>query len=73
MIDLVEVDLAAAEAIADRLGREAGIMALAREALLLRRRDDAAVLDEGGRAVVIEGREAEQAHGPRSWRAQKTV
>ena len=42
--------------------REAGIMLLPCEALLLGSRDDAAILDESGRAVVVERRESEDAH-----------
>jgi hypothetical protein len=63
VVDLIEVDLARRKAVADRLGRKAGVMALACEAFLLGGRNHAAVLDEGRRAVVIKGREAEQAHG----------
>ena len=44
---------------------------LAREALLLGGRDDATVLDEGGRAVVVERGEAENAF--RDDLAQKIV
>ena len=46
--------------------RETGIMLLAREALLLRRGDDTAVVDQGGRAVVIECRKSENAHSATS-------
>ena len=34
-------------------------MLAAREALLLRRRDDLAVAEEGGRRIMVEGRNAE--------------
>ena len=40
-----------------------GVVLPAREALLLRRRHDLAVDDEGGRTVMIERRDAENAHG----------
>ena len=45
--------------------REAGVVLLAREALLLRGGDDLAVDDEAGGRVVVEGRDAEDAvrHG----------
>ena len=53
---------ACAQAIVARRARETGIVLLAREALLLRRRDDLAVLDQRGRAVVVERRDPENAH-----------
>ena len=46
--------------------RETGIMLLAREALLLRRRHDTAVFDQGCRAVVIECRKPDNAHSATS-------
>ena len=42
-----------AQTVLDSPSGEAGIMLLARETLLLRRRDNIAVDDQGGRAVVI--------------------
>src|SRR5262245_22697080 len=69
VVDVVQSGTRGLQAVAERMMREAGIVLLAREALLLGGRDDAAVLDESGRAVVIECRESENAHfrnGPRS-------
>ena len=43
VVDVVERDLAFAQAILDRVGREVGVVLLAREALFLRGRDDLAV------------------------------
>ena len=45
------------------MGRKARVMLLAAKALLLSCRDNAAVLDEGSRAIVVEGGEAKQSHG----------
>ena len=50
------------QAIADRLHREGRVVLAAREALLLRRGDDAPVLEQRGGAVVVERRDAEDAH-----------
>jgi hypothetical protein len=50
------------QAVAHRAGRETGVVLEPRETLLLRRRDDAAVLDQaGGRVVVVAG-DAEELH-----------
>ena len=54
------------QAIGEGMVRETGIMLLAREALLLRRRHDTAVFDQGGRAVVIECRKPDNAHSATS-------
>src|SRR5262245_40285156 len=62
IVDVVQSGSCGLQAVAERVMREAGIVLLAREALLLGGRDDAAVLDEGGCAVVIECREPENAH-----------
>ena len=43
IVDVLERDAGLLEAIADRVDREARVLLLAREALLLRRRDDLAV------------------------------
>lgn len=70
--DAVELrgrDARFAQAISDCVGREAGVVLAPREALLLRGRDDPAVLDKAGGAVVIPGRYAEDVHS----RAQKSV
>ena len=45
------------------MGWKARIVLLAGEALLLSRRNDAAILDEGSRTVMVEGGDAEQSHG----------
>src|SRR5262245_11672689 len=62
VVDVVQSGSRGFQTIAERMVREAGIVLLAREALLLGGRDDAAVLDQGGRAVVVERREPENAH-----------
>ncbi len=54
VIDFVEADAGLAQAVRDRAAGKAGIMLLAAEALLLRRGDDLAVLDQRRCAVVIE-------------------
>ena len=67
--DIVEVldrDLRFAEAVLDRQVREAGIVLLAGEALLLRGRHDLPVAHEAGRAVVIERRNAQNVRHVRS-------
>jgi len=45
------------------MGWKACVVLLAAEALLLSRRNDAPVLDEGSRTVVVEGGDAEQSLG----------
>src|SRR5215510_2487072 len=62
VVDVVQSGSCGLQAVTERMMRETGIVLLAREAFLLRGRDDAAVLDEGSRAVVIECRESENAH-----------
>ena len=57
VVDVVEVDLPGLETVPIAWSGKPAIVLLAGEALLLRGRDDAAVLDEGGRAVVIKGAE----------------
>src|SRR5215469_12916176 len=57
VIGFIEIDAALAQAVFDRLPREACILLLAGETFLLRGGDDAAVLDQGRRAVMIEGRD----------------
>jgi hypothetical protein len=44
------------------MGGETSVVLLAGETLLLGRGDDASLLDQRRRAVVIEGRNAENAH-----------
>ena len=56
VIDRIERGRGRIQAIGERLVRKAGIVFLAREPFFLRRCDDTAVLDDRGRAVVIEGR-----------------
>src|SRR5690349_4305459 len=53
MIDVGEPDRSGLEAIIDGVVGKRGVMFLAGEALLLRRRNDAAVLDQRGGAVVV--------------------
>ncbi len=64
VVDVVELDAGLRRGnTAIALCGKAGIVLLAREALLLRGRDDLAVLDQRRGAVVIEGRNPEDAHG----------
>ncbi len=60
VVDGVELDAGLGEAIVHGVLRIARVMLLAGEALLLRRRDDLAVLDQRGCAVVVERRDAEE-------------
>ena len=62
MVDLGGTDLRHFEAVLDGVPREARVVLLAREALLLRRCHDPPVLDDSCRAVVIEGGETKNAH-----------
>ncbi len=55
---------ACVEAILKRVPRKAGVVLLAGEALFLRGGDDLAVHDQRRGAVVIERRNAEDAHVP---------
>src|SRR5262249_53641425 len=61
-VDVLQLDAARAQAIVDRVPRVAGIEFLAREALLLGGGNDAAVLDERSGTVMVECRDAEDAH-----------
>ena len=61
-VEPIEAQLAGVEAIPDRVGGESRLVLIARKPLFLRRRDDASVLDQRRRAVVIERRDAEHAH-----------
>ena len=65
VIDVVERDAALLQAIGDGVNGKAGVLLPARKALLLRRRHDAAVHEKRGSAVVIERRDAENAHARR--------
>ena len=47
------------QTVIDGIGRKAVVVLLAREPLLLRRRDDAAIDQQGCRRVVVEGRDTE--------------
>ncbi len=58
-VQLLGLDEPLAQAVVDGPLREARVVLLAREALLLRGRDDLAVTDKGGSRVVIVGRDAE--------------
>ncbi len=53
VVDLRRRDAGFTQAVLDRLVRKRGVVLLAREALLLRGRDNAAVLDQAGRRVVV--------------------
>ena len=58
MVDVVEIDIARLQTVADGMGRESRIVLSAGESLFLSRRDDVAILDEGSRSVVVEGGDA---------------
>src|SRR5206468_6819267 len=60
-IELARRDAGFAQTVRDGVRREPGIVFLPREALLLRGRDDAAVLDEARGRVVVVGGEPEDA------------
>ena len=62
VIDLLRLQPALFQAVAKRVHREALIMLLAGEALLLCGGDDASVLDQCCRTVMVEGRDADDAH-----------
>src|ERR1700686_3978309 len=66
VVECDEIDLVGAprrrEAIFDRAARKSGVLLLAGEALFLGGGDDLAVVDQGGRTVVIERRDAENPH-----------
>jgi hypothetical protein len=51
------------QAIVQRVERKSGVVLLAREALFLCGSDDVAVLEQGGRAVVVIGGKAQGVHG----------
>src|SRR5690606_38221299 len=61
VVDLVQRGARLLEAVGQRLRREARVVLAPREALFLRGGDDAAVLDQRGGAVVVVGRDAEDA------------
>jgi hypothetical protein len=63
MVDVPQGGPPLLEAIADRVPRKPRIVLLAGEALLLGGCDNATVLDQRGRAVVVEGRDPEDAQG----------
>jgi hypothetical protein len=62
VVDVGQLDAGLVEAVLHGVLREARIVLLAREALLLRGADEMAVLDQRGGAVMIESRDAEHAH-----------
>ena len=71
--DVIHVGEAAAtlsQTILDRVAWEARVVLLPREPFLLGGRHNASVLDERGRTIVIESRDAEDAHAARP---QKSV
>src|SRR5215468_8760763 len=63
MVHLVEGEAALGEAILDGAPGKPRVVLPATEPLLLCRGHDSAVLHEGRGAVVVEGRDAEDAHG----------
>ena len=62
VIDGIEPDPGRLQAERDGVGRKTGIVLPAREALFLRGGGDAAVLDERGGTIVIEGGQSENSH-----------
>ena len=64
VVDVLEFEAGFGQTIGDCVRGKALVVLSAREALLLRGRDDPAVDDEGGGAVVIEGGEPENVHRP---------
>src|SRR4030095_12753582 len=68
VVYLSEAASALSKAILDRMAREARVVLLPRKAFLLGGRHDASVLHERCRAVVIESRDAQDAHATRRLR-----
>ena len=58
VVDLIEPHTRLGQAVRDGVPGKAGVVLLATEPLLLRRRDDPPVLDQRGRAIVVERRDA---------------
>ncbi len=63
VVDGAQADAGFLQAIGNRGPGKAGIVLLAGEPLLLRRGDDAAIVDQVGGAVVIERGDSEYPHG----------
>ena len=63
MVEGFRGDTGLVQAPGDGVVWKGGVVLLAGEALFLRGGDDAAVLDQRGRAVVVEGRYTEDTHG----------
>src|SRR5205823_3844040 len=59
VIDLIGIEAGFLEAVGARRRRKVGVVPLAAEPLFLGGGDDVAVDDQGGRTVVVEGRDAE--------------
>jgi len=62
IVDIGQSDTALGEAIGNGVRRIGRVMAATREAFLLRRSYDSTIGDESRRAIVIEGRNAEDLH-----------
>src|SRR5215510_5283431 len=62
VIDLVQPDAGFAETVGDGMPRKTGVVPLPAEPLLLRSGNDTPVLHESGRAVMIEGGNAQDPH-----------
>lgn len=62
MIDGIETDTGGLQTVTQGMAREPRVMLLTSEALFLGGGDDASILDQRGGAVVIERRQAENAH-----------
>src|SRR5580704_12053311 len=63
VVDVGQLDAGRVQAVLHSVLREARIVLLAGEALLLRGADEMAVLDQRRRAVMVESRDPEYAHG----------
>ncbi len=61
--ELVGLEAPLLQTVARRVDREGGVTLLARESFLLRRRDDLAVTQQTGRAIVVESGDAEDVGG----------
>ena len=63
VIDSAKADLGFVQTILDGVARKPGVVLLAGEALLLRRRDDPAIGDERRCTIVVEGRDTKNVQG----------
>jgi hypothetical protein len=68
VVELLEREAPLGETVGDGAGRKTGVVTLAREALLLRRRDDLAVPHQAGGRIVVVRRDAENRRHQNCWR-----